>query len=382
MHKEGQVNIVIIGAGIAAFSLVQSLRRLNSNHRITMITACNADQYYKPNLSQALSRNIALDKLIIAKANDWVTQYEVKLISNQYATAIDPDQKIVQLIDASIAYDKLIIATGAKPVDISGPTKSDIFHLNSLESYKQLRQQLVKTSETTIIGAGLVGCEFASDLAQTGYKTHLVYPQDEPLMKLFPRALCRYIKHALETAGVKCTSNQKVVSVRKEQDYHCIQLSNGTEFNSSTVVNCAGLTPNINLARTARLRTNRGIIVDSFLQTSDPDIYAIGDCAEINGVLHQYIAPIIQSARVLASTIVGSPSAVSLGSYPVAVKIQQMPLIFTLKGAVNDWITEEIGEGMIAKAINTHGRLVGYALAGKAQEQRAKFAAELASHTN
>ncbi len=382
MHKEDQVNIVVIGAGIAAFSLIQSLRRLNSEHRITVITACNADQYYKPNLSQALSRNIALDKLTTSQAKEWASQYDVTLIPNQWVTAIQADKKIVQLTDSDIAYDKLVLATGATPVDIPGATTAGIFHLNSLESYKQLREQLVPTSEVAIIGAGLVGCELASDLAQSGYNAHLVYPQDEPLMKLFPKTLCHYIKNALETAGVKCTPNRKVVNIADNRNYRSLQLSDGSQFNSSIVVNCAGLTPSIDLAKKAGLSVNRGIIANDFLQTSDPDIFTLGDCAEINGALHQYVAPIIQSARALASTLAGNPAAVALGAYPVAVKIQQMPLVFTLKQAVNDWTTEDIGTGMIARAMNANGQLVGYVLAGKAQEQRAKLAAELASQTH
>jgi rubredoxin-NAD+ reductase len=376
------LNIVIIGAGIAAFSLVQSLRRINSEHRITVITACNADQYYKPNLSQALSRNIELDKLTTSKANDWASQYGVALIPNQWVTAINSSQQIVQLNDSEIAYDKLVLATGAKPVDIPCSTSSKIFHLNSLESYRQLREQLVKTSETTIIGAGLVGCELASDLAQAGYKPHLVYPQDEPLMKLFPKALCLYIKSALETAGVKCSSNRKVVNITSNRDNHCLQLSDGNQFNSSIVVNCAGLTPNTYLAKDAGLIVNKGIAANELLQTSNNNIFTLGDCAEINGALHQYVAPIVQSARALASTLCGTPLAVSLGSYPVAVKIQQIPLVFTLKQAVNDWTTEEVEGGMIARARDEHGQLIGYALAGAAQGQRATLAAELANQTN
>ena len=375
------MNIVIIGAGIAAFSVVQSLRRLNANYKISVITACNADQYYKPNLSQALSCKIPLEKLTTTKAEEWTKKYDVTLFSKQNVSAIDVGSQMVYFADSKVAYDKLVLATGAGPVDIPGCVSNEIFHLNSLQSYKQLHAALAQNQKATIIGAGLVGCELASDLARSEYEAHLLYPQDEPLMKLFPEALCRYVKCALEAAGVICSSNRKVIRIDNSNSKKTLQFSDGSSLYSSVVVNCAGLRPGTQLAKSAGLAVNNGIVTDSYLQTSHRNIFAIGDCAEINGALHQYIAPIIQSARALASTLCGVPVDVSLGNYPVAVKIQQMPLLFTMKDKAVEWVTEEIDQGMIAKGLNSQGQLAAYALAGKAQQYRSQLSAEIVNQS-
>lgn len=370
------MNIVIIGAGIAAFSLVQSIRRMNATCNITVITSCNADQYYKPNLSQALSRNIPLEKLTTSKAENWAKLYEVNLYSNQRVTEIDAQEQRVYVADKDIAYDKLVLATGAEPIEIPGQARHNIYHLNSLLSYTGFRAELARYRAATIIGAGLVGCELASDLAQSGFAAHLLYPRDEPLGNLFPAAVGRYVKQALEVAGVTCSPNRKVVQIDAVETQRSLQLSDGSLLHSQIIVNCAGLKPNLQLARSAELTVNEGIVTDEYLQTSKENIFALGDCAEINGALHQYVAPIVQSAKALASTLCDAPVAVSLGAYPVTVKIQQMPLLFAMRQKVTEWQTEEVGQGMVARGMDSAGKLAAYVLAGKAQEQRQKLSAE------
>ena len=163
-----------------------------------------------------------------------------------------------------------------------------------------------------------------------------------------------------------------MTKINDGEDY-AVTLANGQTLVADIVLSAIGLQPNIALAKEANIQTSRGIITNTLLETSQPDIYAVGDCAEVNGTLLPFVMPIMQQARALAKTLSGQSTAVHYPAMPVAVKTPAAPLTVLpapLDVEVN-WETEEFDDGMLAKAADGQGTLRGFVLLGAtASKQR------------
>ncbi len=158
---------------------------------------------------------------------------------------------------------------------------------------------------------------------------------------------------------------KKVSKINNGEDY-AVTLANGQTLVADIVLSAIGLQPNISLAQSANIQTSRGVITNSLLETNQADIYAIGDCAEVNGTLLPYVMPIMQQARALAKTLSGQQTNVHYPAMPVAVKTPAAPLT-VLPAPVDvdvNWETEEFDDGMLAKAIDNEGTLRGFVLLG------------------
>ena len=177
-------------------------------------------------------------------------------------------------------------------------------------------------------------------------------------------------------AGVKFIDNEKVVEVRKNATDIELNLSSGSVEITTSAVNCAGLVVDTRLAASAGVHTAQGVLTDEYLQTNVSDIFAIGDCAQICGQLHQYIAPIYMTSKALASTLIGKTSKVNLTFYPIEVKIQQSPTRFMIKEKPDEWQTEHTQNGMIARGLR-NGKLSGFAVTGDAVEQMNSLVTEM-----
>jgi len=154
-----------------------------------------------------------------------------------------------------------------------------------------------------------------------------------------------------------------------------VTLENGTTLAADIVLSAVGLKPRIALAQAAGLKVNRGIVVNKNLQTSDPDIYALGDCMEIEGLVMPFVMPIMHAARALGATLAGKPTPVSFPAMPVLVKTPACPTIVSppAPGAAGEWQVEAGAEGIKSLFVDASGKLLGFALNGAATAERAKL---------
>ena len=218
------------------------------------------------------------------------------------------------------------------------------------------------------MGAGLIGCEFANDLQNTDHDVTVIDLSPRPLGRLLPAHVAEAFQQNLEQSGIRfvlSTTVEKVTKINDGQDY-AVTLANGQTLVADIVLSAIGLQPNISLAKTAEIQTSRGVITNSLLETNQTDIFAIGDCAEVNGTLLPYVMPIMQQARALAKTLTGQTTSVHYPAMPVAVKTPAAPLTVLpapLDVDVN-WETEELEDGMLAKASDAEGTLRGFVLLG------------------
>lgn len=367
--------IVIIGSGMAGYAVAREFRKLNPEHELLMICADDAVNYAKPTLSNALAGNKAPEQIPLGDAAKMSAQLNMHIEQHTWVKAIHPEDH--QLIlekdgqESTQPYSKLVLAVGANPVRlaIAGDASDDIHVVNNLNDYKAFRNNLAAREDkrVVILGAGLIGCEFANDLQNTDHQVTVIDLAPQPLGRLLPEYVATAFQKNLEETGIHFVLGTTVEKVsRANNGDYLVTLANGQSLVADVVLSAVGLQPNISLAKQADIHTSRGVLTTAQLETSQADIYAVGDCAEVNGILLPYVMPIMQQARALAKTLNGEHTAVHYPAMPVAVKTPAAPL--TVLPAPVDvdviWETEEFDDGMLTKAIDTHGTLRGFVLLG------------------
>ncbi|VTX89210.1 rubredoxin reductase RubB [Acinetobacter ursingii] len=368
--------IVIIGSGMAGYTLAREFRKLNPDHELLMICADDAVNYAKPTLSNALVGNKAPEQIQLGDAEKMSTQLNMQIQTHTWVKEIHADRhELVTEKDGQQniqPYSKLVLAVGANPIRlaIAGDGSDDIHVVNSLIDYRAFRENLAQCNDkrVVILGAGLIGCEFANDLQNTDHDVTVIDLSPRPLGRLLPAHVAEAFQQNLEQSGIRfvlSTTVEKVTKINDGQDY-AVTLANGQTLVADIVLSAIGLQPNISLAKTAEIQTSRGVITNSLLETNQTDIFAIGDCAEVNGTLLPYVMPIMQQARALAKTLSGQTTPVHYPAMPVAVKTPAAPLT-VLPAPVDvdvNWETEELEDGMLAKASDAEGTLRGFVLLG------------------
>ena len=368
--------IIIIGSGMAGYTVAREFRKLSPEQELVMICADDAVNYAKPTLSNAFAGNKAPEQIALGDAAKMAAQLNMRIEAATLVKEIHPESHEITLEKngetITQPYSKLVLAVGANPIRlaIAGDGSDDIHVVNSLTDYRTFRENLSKRKDkrVVILGAGLIGCEFANDLLHSNYDVTVIDLAPQPLGRLLPNHVAEAFKTNLEQAGIKfalSTTVEKVTKINDGEDY-VVTLANGQTLVADIVLSAIGLQPNIALAKEANIQTSRGIITNTLLETSQPDIYAVGDCAEVNGTLLPFVMPIMQQARALAKTLSGQNTNVHYPAMPVAVKTPAAPLTVLpapLDVEVN-WETEEFDDGMLAKAADGQGTLRGFVLLG------------------
>ncbi|WP_333662801.1 rubredoxin reductase RubB [Acinetobacter sp.] len=368
--------IIIIGSGMAGYTVAREFRKLSPEQELVMICADDAVNYAKPTLSNAFAGNKAPEQIALGDAAKMATQLNMRIEAATWVKEINAESHEITLEKngetITQPYSKLVLAVGANPIRlaIAGDGSDDIHVVNSLTDYRTFRENLAKRKDkrVVILGAGLIGCEFANDLLHSNYDVTVIDLAPQPLGRLLPNHVAEAFKTNLEQAGIKfalSTTVEKVTKINDGEDY-AVTLANGQTLVADIVLSAIGLQPNIALAKEANIQTSRGIITNTLLETSQPDIYAVGDCAEVNGTLLPFVMPIMQQARALAKTLSGQNTNVHYPAMPVAVKTPAAPLTVLpapLDVEVN-WETEEFDDGMLAKAADGQGTLRGFVLLG------------------
>ena len=290
-----RVKIVVIGSGLAGVTVAEALAR-NVRHEVTIVTAEGLGYYSRPRLSHGLSCDDAAAARIVMKP--FAGLAPVRVLSGTEIVAIQRPGRIVRLAsDSTLHYDLLILATGsaARVPPVLAPYRFAFRTLNSLDDLLTLRARRAarlargRKPRWAIIGGGLIGCELASDLNAAGDEVTILHREDRLLeLQLDATQSAALLEH-FEACGVE---------VRLRQDVRFID----PEAFDETVV-CTGFVPRTELATEAGLKTARGILVDSYLRTTDESIFAVGDVAEVGGRLYPFVSPIRSQALWLAEHI-------------------------------------------------------------------------------
>ena len=243
---------------------------------------------------------------------------------------------------------------------------------DSRESFfAQVEERLERARRIMVLGAGLIGCELAMDMASSERQVTLVDLASSPLSSLLPAMLSQPLHQALLAQGVQLKLGQGIRDIAaldsQRPEAGCrVTLSDGAQSEQDLVIAAIGLKPNVQLAQAAGLSVGRGIQVDAGLRSSDPHIYALGDCAEWQGQLLPFLQPILLGANALARTLLGSPTALTLPPMLVKVKTPLYPLQLAGRTRGEDlaWQCRWNPQGLVAEARGENGELCGFVVGG------------------
>ncbi|ABA77338.1 FAD-dependent oxidoreductase [Pseudomonas fluorescens] len=362
--------VVIVGTGLAGYNLAREFRKLDGETPLLLITADDGRSYSKPMLSTGFGKNKDADGLSMAEPGAMAEQLKAEIRTHTRISGIDPGHKRLWIGEEAVSYRDLILAWGAETVrvPIEGDGGDLVFPINDLEDYARFRAAAAGKRRVLLLGAGLIGCEFANDLILGGYEVQLVAPCEQVMPTLLHPAAAAAVQAGLESLGARFHLGPVLTRLQKVADGLEAHLSDGQVVPCDVVVSAIGLRPRIDLAAAAGIQTNRGVVVDRHLQTSHANIYALGDCAEVDGLNLLYVMPLMSCARALAQTLAGNPTVVNYGPMPITVKTPVCPLVVSPppRGREGVWTVEGQGADIKVLCHDAEGQLLGYALTGAA----------------
>lgn len=369
---DDQAGIVIVGAGLAGWSVVEALRAIDDNINITLISADDADRYHKPMLSAAISQQKTPSDLVRTTGMEAAKVANIRLVANTFVTNIDAQSQQVHTTRGIIGYDDLVLAIGATPAYPPTICPDSAWHINHLQRFSGLQNRLKDGKKhIAIVGAGMVGTEFAEDLRRAGHAVTLIDVSTYPLSALLPKVAGERILNAIVDLGVDFMGETMVQAVHHDEHSRTLQLMNSTDGQTQSltvdeIVVATGLMIDERLPIRAGIAFDRrtGIVVDKkTLQTNMPHIYAIGDSISIDGVPCRYVAPHRAQAAAIASHILQG-----MGNYehkPPMIRLKNKSIAVTAHGlpkADGNWhvVNDDMNE--LSLEMHQDGQVIAKAL--------------------
>lgn len=380
MSRKSTAPVVIIGTGLAGYTTARELRKLDAQTPLELITADDGHYYSKPMISNALGRGQEPMDLPMGDAARMAADLDARIRTRTRVDAIDTHARLLHLNGETLEYRQLVLALGADPVRLALAGDADApISVNDLYDYVGFREAIAGRHRIAVLGAGLIGCEFANDLASAGYQVEVVELFDYALGRLVPREAGEAVSEALAERGVTWHFGAACRTVARAGEGLELELDNGRRIGADVVLSAVGLRPRTALAKAAGLVTERGIVVDRWLRTSDPSIYAIGDCKQVDGLVLPFIMPIMHAARALAKSLSGEPSPLHYPAMPVVVKTPAHPVVVSPpgSGAAGAWQVERSAQGVRALYRDADGSVLGFVLTGKHVQEKAALGKEL-----
>jgi rubredoxin-NAD+ reductase len=377
--------IVIVGTGLAGYTVAKELRKVALDRRVVLLTRDNGAWYSKPMLSNALAAGKTPQTLATGTAAQMSQQLSIEVRTRVDVLRVVPERRELQTKAGPIRYSSLVLALGADPVPLAiCDGLPNAYAINDLDDYGRFRGAIDGARRIAILGGGLIGCEFANDLVCSGYAVTVIEPGEWPLSRLVPEVAGRALQNALNDAGVAWRLRALAERADVTRSGTRLHLSDGGVVEVDVVLSAVGLRPRIELARAAGVKVERGISTNAFLETSEVGIYALGDCAAVNGRHLPYVLPLMHCARALAKTLTGERTRVSYPPMPIVVKTPALAL--TVATAQTDlrgtWHIEGSGRDLAAMFRNAQGDLTGFTLTGAANGRKAALVRQLADDRN
>jgi len=378
--------IIIIGTGMAGYSLAREYRRLDGAAKLILITEDDGRSYSKPMLSTGFTKRKQAAELAMADSDQMQQQLSAQILTMTRVVKIEPGHNriAVQLPAGTtelLEYSSLVLASGAEVIapPISGNGLDRVYTINNLIDYTRFREAAETRKKIVIIGAGLIGCEFANDLANGGYKVNVIDSLSHLLPGFLAEEPARAVERSLSELGVEFHFGVLVQKVDKMNGGVVVRLSNGQEIEADLAISAVGLRPRISLAKEAGLKVEQGVVTDRYLRTNYPNVYALGDCAEVRGHVMLFVMPLMIASKALAHTLCGEETPVQYPAMPVVIKTPACPVVVSVPPEEIDgtWSVEEEGSSSKRLYRDSAGRLLGFSLTGSYSRERMVLAKEL-----
>lgn len=316
MHAQKK-KLVLIGNGMAGVRAIEHLLKLApGKYDITIFGSEPHPNYNRILLSSVLAGGASMSDIVINDW-DWYTENGITLHTGDPVTKIDTKDKAVESKKGlKVAYDELIIATGSNPfmLPLPGADKEGVIAFRDIQDCEKMIDASQKYKKAVVIGGGLLGLEAARGLLHLGMEVHVVHIHHYLMERQLDEAAAKMLQRELEAQGMKFLLQKNTASIKGKRRVSGLVFSDGSEVDGDLVVMAVGIKPNVELAKASGLAVNRGIEVNDFLQTSIPDIYAVGECAEHRGIAYGLVAPLYEQGAVLAKHLAGAETAGYQGS--------------------------------------------------------------------
>jgi len=392
--------IVIVGSGLAGYTLAREFRKLEPTAPLLIVSRDDAGSYAKPMLSNALASGKTAATLVMQTAEQMAATLKAEIRPRTEVLAIDTAARRLTLRDGvgqthEQAYGSLALALGADPIraPLQGDAADQVLSVNDLDDFARFSAAIASARNVLIVGAGLIGCEFANDLATRGIQATVVDPSTHPLGRLLPPVAGDFFRARLAGAGIDFRMGRTLARLDRGADGRLqATLDNGQTVTIDAVLSAIGLRPRTVMAQAAGLTVNRGIVTDLQLQTSAPGVYALGDAVEVQGEsgpsqVLPFVMPLMAQARALAQTLAGRPTRLSYPAMPVTVKSPACPTVVCPPpaGVTGQWrldpgaLTEPADAPLACGAhfVDEQGQLRGFALLGAATAQKQALAKQI-----
>jgi nitrite reductase (NADH) large subunit len=363
--------LVIVGNGMAAARLVDELSKAAlGRYAIAVIGDEPRLAYNRVLLSSVLAGETASHEIELRPASWWQDR-GVTLKYGCVATEIDVGRRELKIEnDESIAFSKLILATGSVPLRLNVPG-ADLAGVHTFRDSRDVDLLLTLAAQkkgVVVVGGGLLGLEAAYGLAKAGAPVTLIHLMDRLMERQLDAPAAELLKWLVERKGINILLNANTARIHGETRVEGVELADGRRIDADAVIFAAGIRPNVALAKEAGISVNRGIVVDDHLRTAAADVFAIGECAEHRGICYGLVEPAYEQARVLAQHLAGSGA-----SYPGSVVSTNLKVSGVSVFSAGDFmgadgseqiVLSDIRHGTYKKLVIAHGKLAGAVLVG------------------
>ena len=341
--------VIVIGGGTAGWTAIEALRKLDDKLPIMLITADSGDRYMKPQLSIAISQNKTPETLITKSAKELSEKLNIGLVAQTFVIHIDAKKRQIRTTRGDFYYQKLILALGATPTLPASLPPDCVWRINHIDMFAELQSRLASRTaqHIAVIGAGMIGVEVAEDIIRAGHKVTLINRSSLPLAEILPKRAGVRLRDALVGTGINYLADSNVTQLTKigSNGGYELTLDNGTTLAVDEVVASTGLALDERLPKRAGVvHSTQGISVDErTLKTSDPHIFAIGDCIAIGGRACRFVAPLREQANAIAHAIIDLEHA-GYQHKPPMVRLKTKSIIVTLTGDADNntpWLVSE-----------------------------------------
>lgn len=370
--------LVVVGNGMAGVACVEQILKQNPDFEITIFGDETHVNYNRIMLSSLLAGEKSAEEIVLNDV-EWYRSNNIRARLGVKISQIDRATRMV--IDEegqATPYDKLILAMGSSAFipPIPGVDKENVHVFRTLDDTHALMAKARKGLKTVVIGGGLLGLEAARGLQVRGCDVTVIHLMDSLMERQLDATGGEYLKRRIEGLGIRVLLPRQTAALFGNGHVDGLRFASGEELEAELVVIAAGIRPNAALGRKAGLEVNRGIVVNDFMETSDPDIYAVGECTEHRGQIFGLVAPLYDQARVLAATITENRGPVFSGAVP-ATKLKIMGVDLFSAGSIDESEAgvevvryEDPALGAYKKLLIKGNRLVGMILVGDVEDEQ------------
>jgi len=368
--------LVVVGAGMASGRVLEHLFETDAAaYDVTLFSAEPRGNYNRIMLSPVLSGEKTYEEIVTHDA-DWYRAHGVDCRFGETIVKIDRARKVVVSAKGETPYDKLLIATGSAPVMIPVPGR-DFDGVMAYRDLDDVERMLAAAkakpgADAVVIGGGLLGLEAAAGLSRQGMNVTVLHLMGHLMERQLDPAAGYLLRRELESRGIRVHCEASTQAILGEGKAEAVLLADGTVYPADLVVMAVGIRPETRIATDARLRVERGLVVDDHMVTSDPDILAVGECVEHAGKVYGLVAPLYEMAKTAAATLLGREAPYRGSVTSTKLKVTGVDLFsagdFAEADGHEDIVFRDPGRGVYKRLVLKDDRIVGAVMYGDAAD--------------